>query len=43
LALLVPQSGHSSAKPVPGVPANVPARYQPSLSGLHDAVNGPAR
>ena len=26
-----------------GVPENVPAKYQPSLADLHDAVNGPAR
>ncbi|MCW2756191.1 MAG: serine/threonine protein kinase [Marmoricola sp.] len=27
----------------PGVPASVPTKYQPSLSDLHAAVNGPAR
>lgn len=43
VALVRPHSGHSSAKVVPGVPVNVPVRYQPSLATLHDAVNGPAR
>ncbi|MFL6154881.1 MAG: hypothetical protein ACJ72D_02235, partial [Marmoricola sp.] len=36
---------HGSAKTDggSGVPANVPSKYQPSLSQLHDAVNGGAR
>lgn len=43
VALAVPRSGHNATKAVPGVPANVPAKYQPALSTLHQAVNGPAR
>lgn len=43
VVLAVPHSGHRRTTTVPGVPANVPARYQPSLTTLHDAVNGPAR
>jgi serine/threonine protein kinase len=43
LVVVLRPGGGSSGTDDPGVPAGVPAKYQPSLSDLHDAVNGPAR
>lgn len=40
--VLHPTNGGSKAE-APRVPANVPAKYQPALTRLHQAVNGPAR
>lgn len=44
VAFIVLRPAHGGAKAdAPSVPTNVPAQYQPALSRLHDAVNGPAK
>ena len=41
--VLRPGSGTSPQTVDPGVPPGVPAKYQPSLTHLHDALNGAAK
>lgn len=41
--ILVRTPNGVSTTHAPATPTNVPAKYRPALSHLHDAVNGPAR
>jgi len=43
VAFLVVHPGNGAGTRGHPIPANVPAKYQPALSHLHDAVNGPAK
>jgi len=43
VAFLVVHPGTGAGTRGHPIPANVPAKYQPALSHLHDAVNGPAK